>query len=343
MNDVRLRDVIEADLPILFEQQLDPEANRMAAFPARDRETFTAHWTKILGDATVTRKTILFNGQVAGNIVSFEQSGKPLVGYWIGKNYWGRGIATRALSEFLGLVPARPLYAHVAKHNVGSIRVLEKCGFKPSDQNAKPSHAGDGDEVEEVVMELALEPTRRKLNPVFETDRLILRRLSTDDAEFILELVNDPAWLRFIGDRGVKTLDDARDYIRKGPIESYARRGFGLYAVERKEGGSPIGICGLVKRDFLEDVDIGFALLPEFRGKGYAHEAARATMSYAREVVGLDRIVAITSPDNDASARLLEKIGLRFERMIRISPDSPEEVRLYASADRSSGNLRALD
>jgi RimJ/RimL family protein N-acetyltransferase len=187
-------------------------------------------------------------------------------------------------------------------------------------------------------MELAAERA-----DVLETDRLILRRLSTDDAEFVFELVNDPAWLRFIGDRGVRTLDDARDYIRKGPVESYSRLGFGLYAVELKEGGSPIGICGLVKRDFLEDVDIGFALLPAFRGKGYAREAARATMSYARNVVGLERIVAITSRDNDASARLLEEIGLRFERMIRISPDSPEDVRLYASGDRSSGTLPALD
>jgi RimJ/RimL family protein N-acetyltransferase len=178
---------------------------------------------------------------------------------------------------------------------------------------------------------------------VLETDRLILRLITTDDAEFVFELVNDPAWLRFIGDRGVRTLDDARDYIRKGPVDSYSRLGFGLYAVELKEGGSPIGICGLVKRDFLEDVDIGFALLPAFRGKGYAREAARATMSYAREVVGLDRIVAITSRDNDASARVLEEIGLHFERMIRISPDSPEDVKLYASGDRSSGTLPALD
>jgi RimJ/RimL family protein N-acetyltransferase len=178
---------------------------------------------------------------------------------------------------------------------------------------------------------------------VFETDRLVLRRLSADDAEFVFELVNDPAWLRFIGDRGVRSLDDAREYIRKGPVDSYSRLGFGLYAVERKEGGGPIGICGLVKRDFLDDVDIGFALLPAFRGKGYAREAARATMSYAREVVGLDRIVAISSPDNAASARLLEEIGLRFEKMIRISPDSPEEVRLFATADPGSGSLPALD
>lgn len=178
---------------------------------------------------------------------------------------------------------------------------------------------------------------------VLQTDRLILRKLTADDAEFVFELVNDPAWLRFIGDRGVRNLDDAREYIRKGPVDSYSRHGFGLYAIERKEGASPIGICGLVQRDFLEDVDIGFALLPAFRGRGYAREAARATMTYARQTVGLGRIVAITSRDNDASGRLLEAIGLRFEKMIRISPDSPEDVKLYASADPGSANLRDRD
>jgi RimJ/RimL family protein N-acetyltransferase len=154
VSDVRLRDVVEADLPILFEHQRDPEATRMAAFPARDREAFLAHWkTKILGDAAVAKKTILFNGRVAGNIVSFEQAGKPLVGYWIGREFWGQGIATRALSEFLESVRARPLDAHVAKHNVGSIRVLEKCGFRTS----VPSSVG-ADGIEEVVMELAPGP-----------------------------------------------------------------------------------------------------------------------------------------------------------------------------------------
>ena len=110
-DGVRLRDVTEADLPVLFEQQMDPEANRMAAFPARDREAFTAHWKNVLADAAVAKKTILFDGRVAGNIVSFQQLGRPLVGYWIGKEYWGRGIATRALSEFLNHVTARPLHA----------------------------------------------------------------------------------------------------------------------------------------------------------------------------------------------------------------------------------------
>jgi RimJ/RimL family protein N-acetyltransferase len=128
-QDVRLRDVTESDLPIFFEHQRDPDATRMAAFTARDREAFMVHWAKILADEAVTKKTILFDGHVVGNIVCFEQSGKPLVGYWIGKDSWGKGIATRALAEFLGHVAARPLYARVAEHNPASIRVLEKCGF----------------------------------------------------------------------------------------------------------------------------------------------------------------------------------------------------------------------
>lgn len=152
-DDVRLRDVTEGDLTILFEQQLDPEANRMASFPARDREAFTAHWTKILGDANVTKKAILFNGQVAGNIVCFEQSGRSKVGYWIGRNYWGKGIATKALSQFLGHVKTRPLYAHVAKHNVASIRVLEKCGFTICGEDKGPPGIG-GEEVEEFIFRL---------------------------------------------------------------------------------------------------------------------------------------------------------------------------------------------
>ena len=129
-NNIFLRDVIESDLPIFFEQQLDPDATQMAAFPSRDRDAFMAHWAKIMADQSNIMKTIVFDGQVAGNILSWEGSGEWEVGYWIGKEYWGRGIATKALLLLLGLVKTRPLYAHVAKHNVGSRRVLEKCGFK---------------------------------------------------------------------------------------------------------------------------------------------------------------------------------------------------------------------
>jgi RimJ/RimL family protein N-acetyltransferase len=146
---VRLRDVTEADLPIFFEQQLDPDAVRMAAFPSRDRDAFDAHWARILTDDTVITKTVLLDGHVAGNVVSWEQPAERLVGYWIGKEYWGRGVATRALSEFLGYVKTRPLYARVAQHNVASIRVLEKCGFTISGEERDPA-----DDVEELIMKL---------------------------------------------------------------------------------------------------------------------------------------------------------------------------------------------
>ena|SRR5690349_2042016 len=128
---VQLRDVKESDLPIFFEQQLEPEATQMAAFPSRDREAFMTHWKeKVLANVSGQVQTILFNGEVAGNIVCFEQLGQREVGYWLGKEFWGKGIATRALEEFLKTIETRPLYAHVAKHNIGSRRVLEKCGFK---------------------------------------------------------------------------------------------------------------------------------------------------------------------------------------------------------------------
>jgi RimJ/RimL family protein N-acetyltransferase len=128
-DGIRLREVLNDDLPIFYEQQLEPEATEMAAFPSRGKREFMAHWTNnVLGNEWV-KKTILFEGQVAGNVVSFEQDGKMEVGYWLGKEFWGQGIASRALAEFLGYVVVRPLYAHVAKHNIASRRVLEKCGF----------------------------------------------------------------------------------------------------------------------------------------------------------------------------------------------------------------------
>lgn len=131
---------------------MDPVANQMAAFPARDRNAFTAHWTKILGDETVIIKTIVFDGHVAGNVVSWEQSGERLVGFWIGREYWGKGVATKALSGFLGHVKARPLHAYVAKRNIASLRVLEKCGFTVSGEHKGPSSTGD--DVEEFFLTL---------------------------------------------------------------------------------------------------------------------------------------------------------------------------------------------
>lgn len=152
-SGVRLRNVTEDDLPIFFEQQMDSDANQMAAFPARDWDAFMAHWTKILADYTLPVRTILLGEHVAGNIVSWQRDGNRLVGYWIGKSYWGCGIATMALTEFLRVVTERPLYAHVAKHNVGSIRVLEKCGFSMCEDVTETSET-PSDQVEEFVFKL---------------------------------------------------------------------------------------------------------------------------------------------------------------------------------------------
>ncbi len=164
---------------------------------------------------------------------------------------------------------------------------------------------------------------------VLATERLTLRQMTVDDAEFVLELLNDPAFIRFIGDRSVRTVDDARQYILNGPISSYDRYGFGLWIVELKAAGESIGMCGLLKRETLDDVDIGFALLPRYRMNGYAAEAASAVLQYGTKVLGLNRIVAIANPDNSASLRLLENLGLRFERFVRLSNDEPE-IKLLA-------------
>jgi [ribosomal protein S5]-alanine N-acetyltransferase len=158
---------------------------------------------------------------------------------------------------------------------------------------------------------------------VIQTPRLVLRRLELSDDAFILELLNEPEFLQFIGDKGVRTLDTARDYILKGPLDSYELHGFGLYACCLHDG-TAIGICGLVKREGLADVDVGFAFLSRHRSKGYAVESAAAVLAHARRVLRLQRIVAISSPGNAASIAVLERIGLKFERMVRLAPDSPE-------------------
>jgi RimJ/RimL family protein N-acetyltransferase len=147
-GDVLLRDVEASDLPFFFEHQLDPEATRMADFPSRDRESFMAHWGRVLKEENALKKTILFDGEVAGNIVSFVNSGEREVGYWIGRGFWGRGVATRALAEFLRLEERRPLHARVVRHNVASVKVLEKCGFRVT-----------GEEDDEIVLELGSEGT----------------------------------------------------------------------------------------------------------------------------------------------------------------------------------------
>ena len=173
---------------------------------------------------------------------------------------------------------------------------------------------------------------------VLETKRLILRWFTPDDAAFIYELLNEPAWKRYIGDRGIDSIAAARDYIEAVPIAAYRRHGFGLFAVELKADGTLVGMCGLIKRDALDDVDIGFALVSRFEGHGLAYEAAAATLDYSRDTLGLDRVVAITSLDNERSARLLERLGMRYERLICLAGDT-EQLRLYSITWRPGENV----
>lgn len=164
---------------------------------------------------------------------------------------------------------------------------------------------------------------------ILETHRLSHRRLTSDDADFIVELLNDPDFLHYIGDRGVRTTEDAHKYILDGPVASHEQHGFGLDLVSLKDSNEPIGICGLLKRETLDDVDIGFAFLPQFRSQGYGSESAAAALAHGRETHRLERIVAITSPGNEGSIRLLEKIGFKYEGLIKMSED--DEVKLFAS------------
>jgi len=166
---------------------------------------------------------------------------------------------------------------------------------------------------------------------VLKTQRLFLRQLSIQDAEFILTLLNEPSFLRHIRDKKVRDLNDAQQYILNGPIASYKQNGFGLYLVELKEFRIPIGMCGLIKREELPDVDIGFAFLPAYWNRGFASEAATAVMNYAEQTVKLKRIVAITNPDNDASIKLLQRMGFTFESVITLAKDR-EKVKLFGKA-----------
>jgi len=169
-----------------------------------------------------------------------------------------------------------------------------------------------------------------------ETSRLTLRPLELDDGVFILELVNEPDWHRYIGDRGIRTLEQAQTYVREGPMRMLERFGIGLLAVELTATRERIGICGLIQRDTLPDIDLGFAFLQRFTRQGYAREAAAATVTYAFDVGRVKRLVAVTVPDNDRSIGLLAKLGFRYERDIQLRPDSAV-IQLWAYGTTSTG------
>lgn len=167
------------------------------------------------------------------------------------------------------------------------------------------------------------------LDRILETDRLSLRQAVAHDHEFIFRLLNEPSWLRFIGDRNITTPEDARHYISEVLVPTYARFGFGLYIVEIKQTNTPIGLCGLIKRDNLKDVDIGFAFLRQYWHCGYALESARAVIRHASQTFALKRIVAITSPENTSSTKLLNRLGFVYERMVNFEKT---DLKLYVKS-----------
>jgi RimJ/RimL family protein N-acetyltransferase len=261
-------------------------------------------------------------GQRAVGTCSFKappSAGRVEIAYFTFPEFEGRGIATAMAQRLTDLALESEPGVTVAAQTLPAVNasnaILRKLGFRLT------GTALD-DEVGKVW--------EWQLPIVLRTPRLNLRKMNEDDAPFIIELLNDAAFLRYIGDKGVRTVEDARKYLQTGPIDSYQRHGFGLYLVESRESGERLGMCGLLKRETLADVDIGFALLPQHRSKGYTLESAAAVMRHARTVLGLKRIVAITSQDNDASGHVLERIGFRFERLVRM-PHDEAELKLFAS------------
>jgi len=167
------------------------------------------------------------------------------------------------------------------------------------------------------------------MNQILETERLILRELDIQDAQFMFQLLNSHGWIKYIGDRNIKSKEDAKEYIQKGPLVSYAANRFGLYAIELKESKLAIGVCGLLKREYLEFVDIGFALLPEYEAKGYAYEAANACLNYSKEKLNINNFSAITLPANTRSIQLLKRLGFNYKKNF-IFESTNEELQLYS-------------
>ncbi|MCF8245086.1 MAG: GNAT family N-acetyltransferase [Saprospiraceae bacterium] len=240
------------------------------------------------------------------------------LGYTLHPDHWGKGLASEAVTAVIDFgfakMGATYLEAGCMTGNEASIRLLKKQGFVKT---------GVEDKYE--IFALCRPPLGQFL---LETERLSLREITPDDAPFILELLNTPDWIANIGDRQVRNLDDARKYIIHRLFSAYRKFGFGFWLMERKTDGIPVGIAGLVKRDFLDDVDIGYALMPSFHGHGYAVEAAKAVLNIAKRKLALPRLAAITIESNKPSQQVLEKIGLRFERIITV-PGDEEELMLW--------------
>lgn len=203
------------------------------------------------------------------------------------------------------------------------------CCISPK-RNGLLSNGSEGTGSGRETGNFMLRVAQQTMSIIVATKRLELRQLTLEDAPFILELVNDLSWLRFIGDRGVRTLEQAEAYLQNGPLASYAAHGFGLYLVRRKADGARLGMCGLLQRPSLPHPDIGFAYLPQFTGQGVGFEAATAVLHHARSQLNLSPILAIVKPDNVPSIKLLEKLGMQLQKRISLD-EGQSEVLLYSS------------
>lgn len=245
---------------------------------------------------------------------------------WLAEEVRGSGVGRQVIDAAEQEAVRRGCrHAHCDTFDFQALAFYQKLGFKVfgSLEDYPPGHT----RYYLQKRHLTAPPPQRAV--VLETARLVLRRMTLDDGPFMLETLNEPSFIRNVADRGVRTVDDAADYIRTKIMPSYEQFGFGFYIVELKESGTPIGVCGIVKRETLPDVDIGYSLLDRFSGNGYAYEAAAALMEHGRTVHGLKRIVGMTAPDNVRSIKLLEKLGLRFERMVQL-PTFEGESKLFA-------------
>jgi RimJ/RimL family protein N-acetyltransferase len=310
---VTLRDVEENDLAIFFEFQKEPEANQMAAFTAldpTDREAFLNKWrSKILGDASVIKKTILFEGRVAGNVMSYALSGKREVCYWIGKEFWGKGIATSALTQFLDSLQERPLHARAAKDNVASLRVLEKCGFARTGVDRGFAN-GRGVEIDEVVLLFNKPNSQLKA-------RLTLRRLEQDDAEGVHSLWSDKAAVFFTNFPYIQDLDGCRARLAR-VLEHYAPNPlhFGPYTILSEQGA----FLGLVGGDAIDPThqayDLWYFIQRKYWGQKVATTAVRILLQMMADSNRVRTVRAEAVVENEPSWKFLQSLGFKRTELL---------------------------
>jgi RimJ/RimL family protein N-acetyltransferase len=323
-----LRPFLESDAPEILVQRSDDRIIQFTditkAVDLDDAVLFILKIQNLVekGESVIWAICLLGHDTLIGTIciwnIDWERSVGE-VGFSLHPDYWGQGIASEALDEVISVgfdkMGIEVLEAGSQHENIASIRLLEKKGFLKTGEEEKYS-----------LFALCRPPLG---TVVMETERMLLKEIMPDDAPFLLALLNSPGWLKNIGDRQVRTVEDARKYLIYKIFLVCRTKGFSFYVLHSKRDKTNIGICGLVKRDFMEDVDIGYALLPEYYGQGFAIEAAQAVKGYAMQHLKLKKLAAIVLESNLSSIKLLEKLGMRFKRKIAVPPDGGE-LMLFA-------------